>query len=60
MELEKIGSLSTPVFETRTATGREHFACQASGVCHIFIVKLKSVTSLEGPSDPRLSPVSVV
>ena len=27
-----LGSLSTRVFETRTATGREHFACQDSGV----------------------------
>ena len=33
-----IGSLSTRVFETRTATGREHFACQDSGVSHIFKV----------------------
>ena len=31
-----IGSLSTRVFETRTATGREHFACQDSGVSQIF------------------------
>ena len=23
----KIGRLGTPVYETRTATGREHFAC---------------------------------
>ena len=27
-----IGSFSTRVFETRTATGREHFACQDSGI----------------------------
>ena len=27
-------SLSTRVFETRTATGRENFACQDSGVSH--------------------------
>ena len=32
------GSLSTHVFETRTATGRENFACQGSGVSHIFIL----------------------
>ena len=32
------GSLSTRVFETRTATGREHFACQDRGVSHIFIL----------------------
>ena len=31
-------SLSTRVFETRTATGREHFACQDSGVSQIFIL----------------------
>ena len=33
-----IGSLSTRVFETRTATGREHFACQDSGGSQIFKV----------------------
>ena len=31
-----LGSLSTRVFETRTATGREHFACQGSGFSQIF------------------------
>ena len=31
-----MGSLSTRVFETRTATGREHSVCQDSGVSHIF------------------------
>ena len=31
-----IGSLSTRVFETRTATGREHFACQDNVVPQIF------------------------
>ena len=31
-------SLSTRVFETQTATGREHFACQGSGVSQIFIL----------------------
>ena len=35
---EPIGSLSTRVFETRTATGREHFVFQDSGVSHIFIL----------------------
>ena len=30
--------LSTRVFETRTATGREHFACQGSGASQIFIL----------------------
>ena len=33
-----IGSLSTRVFEKGTATGREHFACQGSGVSQIFIL----------------------
>ena len=33
-----VGSLSTRVFETRTATGREHSVCQDSGVSHIFIL----------------------
>ena len=31
-------SLSTHVFERRTATGREIFACQGSGVSQIFIL----------------------
>ena len=33
-----IGSLSTRVFETRTATGREHFTCHDSGVSQIFVL----------------------
>ena len=33
-----IGNLSTRIFETWTATGREHFACQGSGVSQIFIL----------------------
>ena len=33
-----IGNLSTRVFETRTATGREHFACQESGISQIFVL----------------------
>ena len=36
-DLEILGSLSTRIFETRTATGREHFACQDSGVSQVFI-----------------------
>ena len=32
------GSLSTHVFETRTATGREHFACKESIFSQIFIL----------------------
>ena len=31
-----MGSLSTRVFGTRTATGREHFTCQDSGVSQTF------------------------
>ena len=27
-----------PVFETRTTTGRDYFACQGSGVSQIFIL----------------------
>ena len=33
-----LASLSTRVFETRTANGRENFACQDSGVSQIFIL----------------------
>ena len=33
-----IENLNTRVFETRTATGREHFACQDSGVSQIFVL----------------------
>ena len=36
--IKLVGSLSTRVFETRTATGREHSVCQDSGVYHIFIL----------------------
>ena len=36
--LSLLGSLRTLVFETRTATGREYFACQDSGVSQIFIL----------------------
>ena len=32
------GSLSTRVFETRTATGREYFACEDPIITHIFIL----------------------
>ena len=34
----QLGSLSTRVLETRTATGREHFAYQGSNVSWIFIL----------------------
>ena len=33
-----LGSLSTRVFETRRATGREHFICQDIGVSQIFVL----------------------
>ena len=33
-----LGSLSTSVFETRTAAGREHFACLNRIVSQIFIL----------------------
>ena len=33
-----LGSLSTRVFGTRTATGREHFTCQDSSVSQIFVL----------------------
>ena len=37
-QINILGSLSTRVFETRTATGREYFASQDSGVSQIFIL----------------------
>ena len=40
--LETIGSLSMRVFEMQTATGREHFACQDSGVSQIFILSISN------------------
>ena len=36
------GSLSTRVFETRTATGRDHFACQESIVSQIFVLPISN------------------
>ena len=44
-----IGSLSTPVFEMRTATGSEYFACQDSGLSQIF--KLRASNSAKVLSD---------
>ena len=41
------------VFEMRTATGREHFACQDSGVSQIFILIISY-------GEKMLSNVSVV
>ena len=38
LDLLILENLSTRVFETRTATGREHFACQDSGVSQIFVL----------------------
>ena len=37
-----LGNLSMRVFETQTATGREHFACQDIGVSQIFILLIIS------------------
>ena len=37
-EIISLGSLSTRVFETQTANGRENFASQDSGVSQIFIL----------------------
>ena len=33
-----LGSLSKGIYETRTATGREHFTCRDGGVSKIFIL----------------------
>ena len=44
--LLSLGSLSTRVFETRTATGRERFACQASGVSQIFVEIISNVEKI--------------
>ena len=37
-----LGSLSTRVFETRTATGREHLAYQESIVSQIFVLLISN------------------
>ena len=37
-----IESLSTRVFETRTATGREHFACRGPIVTQIFVLLISN------------------
>ena len=37
-----LGSLSTSVFETRTATGREHFECKDRIVSQIFILLISN------------------
>ena len=41
---ELLGSLSTRVFESRTATGREHLPCQDSGVSQIFTLIISNRT----------------
>ena len=41
-------SLSTHVFETRTATGRGHFACQDNGVSQIFISSISNGEKILG------------
>ena len=43
-----LGSLSTHVFETRTTTGRGHFACQDSGVSQIFIPSISTGEKILG------------
>ena len=49
----KLGSLSTSVFETRTATGREHFECKDRIVSQIFILLISD-------AENQLSNVNVV
>ena len=41
-----IQKISTRVFETRTATGREHFACQDGGISQIFILVISNGESI--------------
>ena len=48
-----IGSLSTRVFETRTATGSEYFARQDSGLSQIFKLRVSN-------SEKILSDINVV
>ena len=43
-----LGSLSTRVFETRTATGKEHFAFQDSGFSHIFTLIISNGEKILG------------
>ena len=40
--------LSLRVFETRAATGREHFVFQDSGVSHIFILIISNGEKILG------------
>ena len=61
--------LKHAVFETRTATGKEHFACQDSGVSHIFIliisnggkilINIKVVEDKQGKMENSSLPVAV-
>ena len=48
-----LGSLSTHVFETRTTTGRGHFACQDSGVSPIFIPSISNGEKILGNAVKR-------
>ena len=41
-------SVSTRVFERRTTTGREHFACQDSGVSQTFILIISNGEKILG------------
>ena len=40
--LQDIGSLNKRVFETQTATGREHFVCYDSIVTQVFILLISN------------------
>ena len=45
-KLSTLGSLSTRVFETRTATRRGHFTRQDSGVSQIFVLIISNVEKI--------------
>ena len=46
--VKPLGSLSTRVFETRTATGRENSAFHGSGVSQIFILIISNGEKILG------------
>ena len=46
--INELGSLSTRVFETRTATGREHVTCQDSDVSQIFTLIISNGKKVPG------------
>ena len=49
-----VGSLSIHVLETRTTTGRGHFACQDSGVFQIFIPSISNGEKIVGNANAVL------